>query len=216
MEVYRQRLLNKDPFIVENGGAIYQPMGYFMFLTGSKKNHNYVVSEFGKPYEEIRRMFQALRDMTAIAVKGFGDMTPEEIARLTGLPVDEAELAKQREFGEPFIFEHGPDTGFLKAIEKTGLRWTQGRIFHVMSGYDKGTAARLLKWWYKSEFGEIRTIGLGDGFNDLPMLREMDHPVLVQKTDGSYDSRIEVPGLIKAKGIGPAGWNSALLELLQQ
>ena len=44
----------------------------------------------------------------------------------------------------------------------------------------------------------------------------MDHPVLIQKEDGSYDSRIELPGLMKAKGVGPAGWNRAVLELLKE
>jgi len=44
----------------------------------------------------------------------------------------------------------------------------------------------------------------------------VDYPILVQKPDGSYDPDIHLPGLVHAKGIGPVGWNEAVLELLDQ
>ena len=56
--------------------------------------------------------------------------------------------------------------------------------------------------------------GIGDSLNDLPLLLAVDHPVLVQKPDGSYDHEIDVPQLIHAPGIGPVGWNHAILDLL--
>src|SRR5208337_2435357 len=105
MEVYRQRLRNRDPFIVENGGAICLPMGYFMFLSGRMTGEDYLISDFGRPYGEIRKKFEFLREMTRIPVKGFGDMMVEEISALTGLAREEAALAKRREFSEPFVFE---------------------------------------------------------------------------------------------------------------
>ncbi len=216
MEVYRKRLKNKHPFIVENGAALYLPMGYFMFFTGSVRGGDYIVSEFGKPYDEIRKEFAVLREKLHVPVKGFGDMTLEEISEVTGLSKDEAALARQREFGEPFIFEQRPDDRFFQAIEARGLRWTQGRLYYLMGDHDKGKAVGLLKSWYQAEYGKLITIGLGDGLNDLPLLREVDHPVLIQKEDGSYDPRIDLPGLIKAEGIGPIGWNRAVLELLKQ
>jgi mannosyl-3-phosphoglycerate phosphatase len=45
------------------------------------------------------------------------------------------------------------------------------------------------------------------------MLERVDCPVSVQKQDGTYDPQIDVPGLIRAEGIGPAGWNKAILDL---
>ena len=58
------------------------------------------------------------------------------------------------------------------------------------------------------------TIGIGDSLNDLPMLQVVDRPVLVQKPGGAYDPDIEIPGLIRPPGIGPVGWNNAVLDLL--
>jgi mannosyl-3-phosphoglycerate phosphatase family protein len=215
LELYRKRLQNKDPFVAENGGAVFVPAGYFTFLTGSVPREEYVISAFGTSYEELRKALAFLRESMHIPVRGFGDMTVEEIAALTGLPQEEAALARARDFSEPFVFEQGVNERFLKAIENRGFHWTQGKLYCLMGDHDKGRAVRLLKRWYESERGTLITIGLGDGLNDLALLKEMDRPVLIQKEDGSYDPRIELPHLIKARGIGPAGWNRALLELLK-
>jgi mannosyl-3-phosphoglycerate phosphatase len=214
IEVYRKRLLNEHPFVVENGGAIFMPRGYFPFLRATSDNE-YLVTSFGKTYEEIRKAFVRMREMQGVPVKGFGDMTTEEVAALTGLPLEEASLARERDYGEPFIFEKSIDESFLKAVKQNGLYWTRGRLFYLSGDHDKGRAVRLLTQWYECQHGMITTIGLGDALNDVFLLQEVDHPVLVQKEDGSYDSGIELPGLIRAQGIGPAGWNRAILELLR-
>ena len=46
------------------------------------------------------------------------------------------------------------------------------------------------------------------------MLGVVDHPVLVRHADGSFDARIDLPGLLKTQRPGPAGWNDAVLQLL--
>lgn len=216
IEVYREHLKNSDPFIAENGGALFIPAGYFTFPTGDTTLGDYVVRSLGTSYGKIRETFIRLRESLHAAVKGFGDMTVEEIAALTDLSQDEAALARMREFDEPFIFKSEPDERFLRAIEGAGLHWTRGRLYHIMGDHDKGKAVRILKKWYESKHGKLVTIGLGDGFNDLPLLAAVDHPVLIRKEDGSFDPRVDVPGLIRAKGIGPEGWNRAVLELLSK
>jgi mannosyl-3-phosphoglycerate phosphatase len=215
LELQRKRLRNGDPFVAENGGAVYVPRGYFSF-PGAGSGGEYHVTSFGKPYEEIRKAFVSLREKQRVPVKGFGDMSGEEIAALTGLPLEEAALAQERDFGEPFVFEGVVDENFLKAIEQQGLRWTRGRLFYLMGDHDKGKAIRLLKQCYEAEHGKLNTIGLGDGLNDLPLLREVDHPVLVRKDDGTYEEAVDLPNLIRADGIGPQGWNRAVMRLLAE
>jgi mannosyl-3-phosphoglycerate phosphatase family protein len=213
LESQRERLGNADPFVAENGGGVFTPRGYFPFLDDASGGP-YLVTAFGKSYEEIRKEFVLLRSELHVPAKGFGDMTEEEVSALTGLPPEEAALARKRDFGEPFVFEGAVDEGFLRAVERRGLRWTRGRLFFLMGDHDKGRAVRLLKQWFEREYGMITTIGLGDALNDLPLLREVDHPVLVQKEDESYDSGVELPRLIRARGAGPEGWNRAVTELL--
>ncbi len=216
IELYRGRLQNVHPFIVENGGAVIAPVASFGFLRSVLPQGGFVTTAFGMPYATVRRRFVALRERRDAAVRGFGDMTAEEVAVLTGLPLAEAELARQREFAEPFVFADGvPDERFLQGLKEEGLSWTQGRLYCAMGNHDKGRAVRLLKEWYVGEFGTIRVICLGDALNDLPLLREADYPVLIAKPDKSFDERIKLPGLVKPRGAGPAGWNQAVLELLR-
>lgn len=213
--VYRRRMDNDYPFISENGGGIFIPQGYFATPTeDSISLDGFHLVALGTPHAEIRRRFIALREQLGVNVRGFTDMTVEEVAALTGLSYDEAALSKQRDFEEPFVFDGAPDAGFLRAIEDAGMNWTQGRVFHIMGQHDKGRAVRLLKALYEREHGTVTTIGLGDSLNDLPMLEAVDHPVLVQQEDGSFDARIDIAGLIRTQSPGPLGWNETVLQLL--
>jgi mannosyl-3-phosphoglycerate phosphatase len=46
------------------------------------------------------------------------------------------------------------------------------------------------------------------------MLAVVDHPILVQRPDRSYDPDVQLPHLIRAVGVGPVGWNRSLIDLL--
>ena len=61
------------------------------------------------------------------------------------------------------------------------------------------------------------TVALGDSPNDIPMLREVDVPILVAHPGGRYDTETlaSVPRAQRAGGIGPEGWNRAVLGLLR-
>ena len=88
-------------------------------------------------------------------------------------------------------------------------------LWHVMGANDKGEAVRILTELFKTENRKLRTVGLGDSLNDLPMLKAVDIPIVVQKKNGSYDPRVKVKGLRKAKKPGPEGWNEEVLKLLK-
>jgi mannosyl-3-phosphoglycerate phosphatase len=222
MEPIRSRLGLKDPFVVENGGALFIPMGYFPFsVKGTVIQSGYSVVEIGTPYADLRVALGEIGRRFPGRLQGFGDMTVEEVVEHTGLSQADARLAKQREFDEPFLSIIG-DGGLpqLSSLAKEhGLRCTRGgRFYHLMGNNDKGTASfRLIEAYRrlaKEQGHSAMTIGIGDSLNDLPMLQVVDYPVLVQKPDGSYDSEIALPNLVRARGIGPVGWNQAVLEVI--
>ena len=72
-----------------------------------------------------------------------------------------------------------------------------------MGKSDKGRALRILKKFYERRDGGIVSLGLGDAFNDLPMLREVDHPVLIRNKDGSLDPDVDLPGVVRTKRTRP-------------
>ncbi|MGQ0694367.1 MAG: hypothetical protein ACT4OL_02180 [Nitrospiraceae bacterium] len=61
----------------------------------------------------------------------------------------------------------------------------------------------------------LTTVAIGNSVNDLPMLAAVDEPILLQQGDGSYVCGFELPRVKLAPGPGPAGWNRAILSLLQ-
>ncbi|HEY4485903.1 MAG TPA: HAD-IIB family hydrolase, partial [Nitrospiria bacterium] len=214
----RRAMGHRHPFIVENGGAILIPPGYFSAgLPSHRIVGGYQAIEIGLPYALLRMALREVADETGMSVKGFGDLDPVEISRLTGLSVEDAKRAMSREYDEPFLIEAPPENHpeALKRIESKGFRWTKGgQFYHVTGNNDKGRAVNILTDIYRRQHGRILTIGIGDALNDLPLLAAVDRPILVRKPDGSYDEAIALPDLERADGIGPAGWNRSVLGLL--
>ncbi len=170
----------------------------------------------GARYADLRKALKELRQ-EGYRIIGFGDMSAEELADRAHMNIDEAIRAKERDFDEPFVHE-GPAhelPGLLKSIEEKGFTFTEGRFFHLLGPGNKGIAVSLLIDLYRKKYGNIRTIAVGDSPNDIPMLERVELPVLVQKPDGTYDPRIDMPRLIRAEGAGPEGWNRVIRELLR-
>ena len=219
IEVLRRQLNNHDPFISENGGGVFIPHDYFDFpFSYTKKIGSYRVIELGLPYPRLVEALRSVSGRTPLGLRGYSDLSPEEIASRTGLTMDEARRARQREYDEPFILQGSPGERehVLKQIEDLGFRWTQGALYYHLTGdNDKGKAVRILTGLFQQRFGRITTVALGDSPNDRPMLEAVDHPVLVRKPGGVYDETMALLDLHRADGIGPAGWNSAVLGIIQ-
>jgi mannosyl-3-phosphoglycerate phosphatase len=217
---YRKRLDNDHPFISENGGGIYIPKGYFGFLAGSGEfkihdENDFQVIRLGAKYSDLRKMIEMLRK-EGFKVKGFGDMTAKELSEVANMSIYEAEMARERDFDEPFIFEgnEAETRKLFERIRSEGFNVTQGRFFHILGESDKGKAVSILTEFYRRKLGEITTIAVGDSPNDIPMFENVDHPIIVRKPNGTLNPRIDLPGPEKFDGIGPDGWNRAVLAIL--
>ncbi|MBI5408148.1 MAG: HAD-IIB family hydrolase [Nitrospirae bacterium] len=220
IEHYRKKLYNLHPFISENGGGVFIPIGYFELRVKSlefrvEEEGTFSVFRLGARYSDIRKTIEELR-AKGFDIKGFGDMTVEEIASLTKLTKEEAEMAKERNFDEPFVFAGGKEDvrKLLDSIKKKGFNHTQGKFHHILGNSDKGKAVAILIDLYKKEFGEIAAIAIGDSPNDIPMFETVDYPVIVRNRSGGYDEQINIPGLVRAAGIGPEGWNKTVIALM--
>lgn len=222
IEYYRKKLDNSHPFISENGGGIFIPKNYFGLTTVSAQvdvveENDYTIVRLGAQYPDLRMAVESLRK-EGFDVRGFGDMSVRELAKTANMNREEAQMAKMRDFDEPFIFNGPPHKlpELFESISEKGYKFTQGRFFHILGSSNKGIAVSILIELYKTRYGDIRTIAIGDSPNDIPMLESVDLPVLVQKQDGTYDPQIDMPKLIKAEGIGPLGWNKAVLEFIMK
>ena len=217
LEVYRHKMGVFHPFIVENGGAIFIPSNYFPFSFGYHRIvDELLVIELGIPYNEVRRLLGKIKEEGRFHFRGFGDMSAEEVAKASGLDIESAKLAKQREYDETVKFDISGEemSKALEKIKEVGLSWTHGgRFYEVMGDNDKGKAVRIVSDLYCRMWGEIETIGFGDSLNDLPMLSAVDIPILVQRKARTWES-INLPRLRKIQGVGPEGWSKAIKEII--
>ncbi len=221
IEKCRGKLKNEHPFISENGGGIFIPKSQQLKIQklemNVKEEEKYYLISLGADYAELRTALNGLAS-EGLDVKGFGDMSIREVAELTGLKMVDAKMAKQRDFDEPFIFRGDVSSvrKLKRRIKARGYNLTRGEFYHIMGESDKGRAVDLLVKMYKKQYDNIITAALGDSTNDIEMLLNTDHPVVVKKRDGKYDAGIirNVKGCIKADGIGPEGWNRAVIELI--
>ncbi|MBI2486010.1 MAG: HAD-IIB family hydrolase [Deltaproteobacteria bacterium] len=220
IELYRKLLNNNEPFISENGGGIFIPSAYFSHnFNYDRQVDSYKVIELGTPHKRLIEVLNSIKKDASLKVKGFSEMTIEELSEVSGLSREIAELAIMREYDEPFIIYGDENDKERKKNEITrrGFKHTEGGIFHhIMGDNDKGKAVKILTNLFKQKFSNLKTIAIGDSLNDLPMLEAVDIPILVQKPDGQYDSRIKLDNLVFAEGIGPEGWNNAILNLFEK
>ncbi|MEK6546395.1 MAG: HAD-IIB family hydrolase, partial [Nitrospinota bacterium] len=208
----RKRLRNKDPFISENGGAIYMPDRYFSFLYEFQKRiRGYRIIEIGTPHKILLNFLKEIRDETGVSMEGISQMSIQKIMDFTYLKKKEAKLSKKREYSEPFLTPHITlceeslrSRLCAGEILKRGFKFTSGgRFYHILKGNDKGKAVKMLKKLYERKYGRITTVGIGNSLNDLPMLKAVDIPVLVKNYDGRYEKGIKLKNLYLADGIGP-------------
>jgi len=218
IEMYRKRIGNDDPFISENGGGIYIPRDYFSHdVEPAKSANGYEIIELGTSYKKIVKVLNSIKKDSALRIKGFSEMSVTEVSQYTGLDRRLAKLSKRRHFDEPFlIFGNDKESIYVTTeIIRRGYNHTQGGIFHhIMGKNDKGKAVKILIRIFKKKHPKLLSVALGDSFNDLPMFEVVDRPILLKNPDGEYDSRIKLSNMIFADGVGPKGWNQAVLALL--
>ncbi len=214
----RETLGNTDPFICENGGAIYLPAGRF---TGAgiplKREGDYEVIPIGTPISPLRKALHNAAMKTGAVVKGMGEMSLKEVGELTGLNEAEANLAMKRRYDEPFLLVSGDPDALEREIRAAGYTMTRGgRFFHILGGSDKGKAVRILSELYRKQAERLLTAGLGDAENDLPMFQAVEYAFLVQKPGGHWVSLPRLANLTKIRGVGPEGWAKAVGSLLDE
>lgn len=193
------------PFICENGAAVYADG----FATAEP------LAVFGARREEWLTDVHELRERMGWKFSGFADWSNKDVSRHTGLPEADAELARQREFTEPMLWQ---DTQanfqlFLKALAELDLTTLEGgRFISIQSDFDKSHG---MKWW-QSQFAEPRPflVALGDSPNDASLLAASDVAVAIKSAKSDQLDPAGPQRLIRTKRPGPSGWNDAINEIL--
>ncbi len=207
VQLLRNKMENRDPFVCENGSAVYLPVSDTETET----------EILGTDYNSILKVLNQLRN-DGFRFRGFNDMPASEVEALTGLSSDDASMAKKREATEPMLWQGSEEelTPFREALEHHRLRLLKGgRFYHVMGNADKADGLSFLRNYYHEAWQQKPImIALGDGENDLAMLEAADYPVVIPGKNNCLEP--ENPNTITAEFHGPKGWNQSLLPLLKK
>ena len=225
-----QRLNNPHPFIAENGCIIGIPDGYFTrtsFPLGKTvvDYQSYNLIMLAPLYAEVLSILQQLRtEQQKFRFQGFNDLSACEIAKLTQLPLPQAELAKQRLCSEPLLWL-GDDASlqaFKAELHRRELLLVKGgRFWHVFGRTNKGLAMQQLVTLYQSQgLSNATLIALGDSPNDIDMLDQAHIAIVIKRKDGTHlaysmGNETKQQVLISNKA-GPAGWNNIINDTIEQ
>ncbi len=212
----QQELNIRHPAIVENGGGVWVPPGYF-------SDEDKLVSP-GLSYQTILKILSDCPDTLREKFKGFCDWTAAEVAEKTGLTLDAAVLAQDRAWSIPGLWYGGTKEyeDFLRYLKTRGLQVTQGgRFLHIMGNASKGKMLLWLMDMFRKKYAgsEVISIALGDAPNDRTMLEVADHAIVIPNLSGKVLTLdpLQMKGILyTADQPGPTGWNNTVLPLLKK
>lgn len=219
----RERLGNPHPFIIENGAAICIPKNYFLQCpeNGVESGDYWVISNteprsqwlkilnrVGKPFADEYQTFTSVSAGQNI----------EGLALLTGLTMEQATLAQQREYSESinWLSTDSRKAEFIRQLSDAGAHLLQGGRFLSMGGNtDKGRALLQLQSLYKQQYGQCESIAIGDSANDISMLEAADSALIIRSPSHQMPSLERTKNLYRSKATGPNGWVEGVYAWLE-
>ncbi|MDT8447843.1 MAG: HAD-IIB family hydrolase [bacterium] len=209
MKDLQQELDLQHPFVSENGGGIYLPEGYFEGRRGPLR-----AETLGATRAELLDFIAPYYDQYKFV--GFDRMSAEEVAQSTGLPLERAQQAKEREFSEPLLWQDRPEAAkeLAHAAQVAGYKLVRGgRFWHLMGPTDKAGALISLSGRYQKMWDQKPvTIALGDSPNDIGMLEAANVAVVLSAQENAPLKLHHSGQVLRPEGAGPTGWCQAMQQ----
>ena len=210
----RSELNNQEPFVCENGGVLCGIAPESNVLESTPKLH---IQYLGTPRSQFLASLDELKAKLHLNYQGFADAPIDDVVQWTGLTFSDAQKAVDREATEPLLWQ---DTELaleqfrqeLKALELQCVKG--GRFHHVMGNFHKASCFAKLKAYYSRHLlAEVQIIALGDSQNDLPMLEQADHAIVIPAKHG-LSLKPNNKSTFFASQAGPYGWQEGINHFL--
>ncbi len=228
VEPVRRKLEHNHPFITETGGGIFFPDGYFnLKIPDAVRQGRYFCIAQGRPYEEVCDALDEIAGRCGVGVTGFHDMSAREISANTGLRLRAAELARDREFDEPFFFTSTDGAAIARFVAAARDRGFEGRpgstFWHFSAGCDTARAVRAVAQLFRQATRlKLHLAGIGAVDDDLPWLRVMDQAILLsnsrkhsEMTGKAHKVQGQARKITSIDSPGGAGWAQAIFNIIR-
>ena len=189
------------PYISENGAAIN---GLDLFNSDLPKE--LILS---REKDDILKIFKNIVPLNLQnKCKWLSEMDEKSQSLILGLKYQKLKSALDRKFTVPFIFNgtKNEKKKLAKIIKNKGLYLQEGgRVIHLTDKVNKAKALQVFVRFFKKNNRNVKTIAVGDNYNDLDMLKTSDLPCLVFNDKFTLDE-IHINNLIITNKPSPEGW----------
>ncbi|MDN3381206.1 HAD-IIB family hydrolase [Pseudoalteromonas sp. APC 3358] len=208
----------QQPFIVENGAAVFIPEDYFELKPiGCKKIGAYWCYAMAKPLSSLLKDLNTLKADYKAHYKLFSDLSSEQISELTGLNDAQARRAQTRDYSDP-LYWYGNDellTAFVNDVEALGYDIKiGGRFIHIAKNTDKSAAQQWLVKQFTHHFRKpLTVIALGDSDNDKQMLEHANIAIIIANPASKKPVKLSHNKARYSQSPAPLGWIEEITSL---
>ena len=198
---FNNELGSSLPYICENGAAIKG-----LELLNSNLPKELILS---KEKDNLAKIFEnSVPDNLQNKCKWLSRMDKKKQSVIFGLKDEKLKMALDRKYTIPFVFEGNKNEKkeLSKILKKKGLALQEGgRVINLTDKVNKAKALQVFVRFFKKKNQNIKTIAVGDNYNDLDMLKTSDFPCLVFNDKFTLD-QIPINDLITTNKPSPEGW----------
>ena len=189
------------PYICENGAAIFG-----LDLLNENLPKELILS---REKEDLINIFKNTVPINLQnKCKWLFEMDEKSQSLIFGLKDKKLKMALDRKYTIPFLFNGNKNekNELSKIIKKDGLYLQEGgRVINLTDRINKAKALRIFVRFCKKYYKNVKTVAVGDNYNDLEMLKTSDFPCLVFNDKFTLDE-IPINNLISTNKPSPEGW----------
>ena len=148
--------------------------------------------------------------------KWLSEIDKKKQSLIFGLEDDKLKMALDRKYTIPFLFEGNKSerNELSKIVKNKGLALQEGgRVINLTDKVNKAKALQVFVRFFKKNNKNVKTIAVGDNYNDLDMLKTSEFPCLVFNDKFTLDE-IPIKNLITTNKPSPEGWADVIKKAL--
>ncbi|KTF11630.1 HAD-IIB family hydrolase [Pseudoalteromonas sp. 10-33] len=208
----------QQPFIVENGAAVFIPQSYFELKPiGCKEVGGYWCYALASPLSSLLNDLDSLDAQYKAHYKLFSELSSEQISELTGLNNAQARRAQTRDYSDPLYWYGSNELLNTFVSDVTALGYDikiGGRFIHIAKNTDKSAAQQWLVKQFTQHFRKpLTVIALGDSDNDKQMLEHADIAIIINNPSSKKPVKLSHNKARYSQSPAPQGWIEEITTL---
>ena len=207
----RRKLGHNHPFIAEGGCGVYLPEGYFHLRPAKTvRLGRFTCLPIAETQPAAAEALEELSRETGASVVPLRSLSPRELVQNSGLPAQQAELIRHRDFDEFFFFAGAAEGEIERFVAESANRSWQlrqrGVLWSLAVGANlKQCVRELCKLYTRALRSQPKIVGMASDGDDSELLAACDRGfVLVDRGNSpeAESGRERKPGRFREIDLG--------------